>query len=145
MDVGSGSTDGDRSGQAALTLPAELGSLRVVGAVVRGWAASIGLSLDEIETLWLAVDEAFSLVVASRPGPETVTIEMTESRQNHQTGVEVAVRSYGGVDPRGLAGPQMTLGRRVLEKLTDEVSFVQTLVGTEIRMSTLVQAADPPE
>lgn len=122
--------DSKDGGKIALTVPAKPESVRVVRAVMRTWAATVGFLLDEIEELCLAVDEAFAGLIAARPAPTCVIVRI---RKEGDAVDITAVRDA----PAELWPPvsaQTALVRRVLTTLIDEVHFEQTDEGPAIHM-----------
>ena len=143
-----GSTDGSSDGEArgvsfdarlstepgskrlALTVPGRPESVRVVRAVMRSWAASVGYYLDEIEELCLAIDEAFAGLVAPPPTPDTITIRI----QSRADGVDITAVRDKGAEMWPPVSAQSALIRRVLSTLIDEVLFEETPEGPAIHM-----------
>ena len=123
MDFGGG-------GRISLDVPAHPEAVRVVRAVMRTWAATVGFVLDEIEELCLAVDEAFAGLIATRPVPGRISVRIHAD----DGGVDItAVRDA----PAELWPPisaQTALVRRVLSTLIDDVRFEQTDEGPAIHM-----------
>lgn len=132
---------GDSSGRICLTVPAKPEAVRVVRAVMRTWAATVGFVLDEIEELCLAVDEAFAGLIAARPMPDHVIVRI----ESNPSGVDI--RAVRDVDAE-LWPPisaQTALVRRVLSTLIDDVTFEQTDEGPAIHMvKRRVSLADAP-
>ena len=128
------------AGGLSLTVPAKPEAVRVVRAVMRTWAASVGIVLDEIEELCLAIDEAFAGLIAARPAPTKVVVRIHSSAE----GVDiVAVRDA----PAELWPPvsaQTALVRRVLSTLIDDVRFEMTDEGPAIHLVKRRAAADAP-
>jgi anti-sigma regulatory factor (Ser/Thr protein kinase) len=119
----------DRRG-LALTVPGRPESVRVVRAVMRSWAASVGYYLDEIEELCLAVDEAFAGLVASAPPPERITLRI----QSDGRGVHIMAVRDTDAEMWPPVSAQSALIRRVLSTLIDEVVFERTSEGPAIKM-----------
>jgi hypothetical protein len=122
--------DSQSAGRISLDVPANPEAVRVVRAVMRTWAATVGFVLDEIEELCLAVDEAFAGLIATRPAPGRIFVRI----HSDASGVDItAVRNA----PAELWPPisaQTALVRRVLSTLIDDVTFEQTDEGPSIHM-----------
>jgi len=122
--------DDHGSGRLALTVPAKPEAVRVVRAVMRTWAASIGIVLDEIEELCLAIDEAFAGLVAARPAPMTVVVRI----QANATGVDIIAVRDAEAELWPPVSAQTALVRRVLSTLIDDVRFELTDDGPAIHL-----------
>lgn len=57
-----------------LSVPADPAAVRVVRAVLRGWGATAGLSLDEIDALCRTTGHTFLQLLARRPRPERIVM-----------------------------------------------------------------------
>ncbi len=115
----------------ALTVPGRPESVRIVRAVMRSWAASVGYYLDEIEELCLAVDEAFAGLVASAPPPDHITLRI----QSDGGGVHIMAVRDTDAEMWPPVSAQSALIRRVLSTLIDEVLFERTAEGPAIKMT----------
>ncbi len=120
----------DSAGRITLTVPAKPEAVRVVRAVMRTWAATVGFVLDEIEELCLAVDEAYAGLIATRPMPGCVIVRI----QSDKDGVDITAVRDVDADLWPPISAQTALVRRVLSTLIDDVTFVQTEEGPAIHM-----------
>lgn len=121
------------TGRMKLTVPGRPDAVRVVRSVMRSWAANVGFLLDEIEELCLAVDEAFSGLIATEPVPSKVTITI----RSEGAGVEISASRDADTDLWPPVSAQTALIQRVLETLIDEVRFERTADGPTIRLVKL--------
>src|SRR5207302_1205673 len=117
-------------GGLSLSVPGRPEAVRVVRAVMRSWAASVGYYLEEIDELCLAVDEAFAGLIATEPVPEQITIRI------RPLGPDVDITAIRDTEAEMWppVSAQSALIRRVLSTLIDEVHFEQTSEGPAIRM-----------
>lgn len=113
-----------------LRVPGRPEAVRVVRAVMRSWAASVGYYLDEIDELCLAVDEAFAGLLATQPAATQITVRIRPGAD----GVDITAVRDTEADLWPPVSAQSALIRRVLSTLIDEVSFEQTDEGPAIRM-----------
>jgi len=118
------------AGRIHLTVPAKPEAVRVVRAVMRTWAATVGFVLDEIEELCLAVDEAFAGLISARPLPGHVIVHI----QSDGTGVDIRAVRDTEADLWPPISAQTALVRRVLGTLIDDVTFEMTAEGPAIHM-----------
>jgi len=114
----------------ALTVPGRPEAVRIVRAVMRSWAASVGYYLEEIEELCLAIDEAYAGLVASAPTPTRITVRI----QLNEDGVDITAVRDTDAEMWPPVSAQSALIRRVLSTLVDEVLFEETSEGPAIRM-----------
>lgn len=117
-------------GRISLTVPAKPEAVRVVRAVMRTWAATVGFVLDEIEELCLAVDEAFAGLIATRPMPNQIIVRI----QSDATGVDITAVRDVEAELWPPISAQTALVRRVLSTLIDEVTFERSDEGPAIHM-----------
>lgn len=117
-------------GGLQLTVPGRPDAVRIVRAVMRSWAASVGYYLDEIDELCLAVDEAFAGLLATQPVPDSITVRIRPDVD----GVDITAFRDTSVDLWPPVSAQSALIRRVLSTLIDEVQFEQSDEGPSIRM-----------
>jgi serine/threonine-protein kinase RsbW len=136
-----GGVDDQTGGQLALTVPAKPEAVRVVRAVMRTWAASLGIVLDEIEELCLAIDEAFAGLIAARPAPKSVVVRVRST----PSAVEIVAIRDVDAELWPPVSAQTALVRRVLSTLIDDVHFEQTDEGPAIHLvKRRVSLADAP-
>jgi serine/threonine-protein kinase RsbW len=124
----------------SLTVPAKPEAVRVVRAVMRTWAASIGIVLDEIEELCLAIDEAFAGLIAARPAPTKVVVRIHSTAE----GVDILAVRDAAAELWPPVSAQTALVRRVLSTLIDDVRFEVTDDGPAIHLVKHRAAADAP-
>jgi len=117
-------------GGLQLSVPGRPEAVRIVRAVMRSWAASVGYYLDEIDELCLAVDEAFAGLLATQPAPDHITLRIRPDVD----GVDITTFRDTSVDLWPPVSAQSALIRRVLSTLIDEVQFEQSEEGPAIRM-----------
>jgi serine/threonine-protein kinase RsbW len=122
--------DNQHPGRFTLTVPAKPEAVRVVRAVMRTWASSIGYVLDEIEELCLAVDEAFAGLISTRPAPSTVIVRA----EANPDGVDIVAVRDTATELWPPISAQTALIRRVLGTLIDDVRFEQTPEGPSIHL-----------
>lgn len=133
-------SDAHNAGRITLTVPAKPEAVRVVRAIMRTWAATVGFVLDEIEELCLAVDEAFAGLIATRPMPRRVIVHI----QSDHDGVDIRAVRDTEADLWPPISAQTALVRRVLSTLIDDVTFEQTDEGPAIHMVKRRVLADVP-
>lgn len=104
--------------QVVVTLPAEGAYLSVLRMVTGGLAARLDFTLDEIEDLKIAVDEACAMLLAQAvPGADvTVSFRLEGSATPPALGVDVAVGTLDGRPPS-----RETFSWTVLAALAGEV------------------------
>jgi anti-sigma regulatory factor (Ser/Thr protein kinase) len=117
-------------GKIMLAVPGRADSVRIVRSVTRSWAANVGFLLDEIEELCLAIDEAFSGLISTRPVPERITVRISSD----DGAVEITASRDAETELWPPVSAQTALIQRVLETLIDEVQFERTADGPSIRM-----------
>ena len=130
----------ENAGGLALTVPAKPEAVRVVRAVMRTWAASVGIVLDEIEELCLAIDEAFAGLIAARPAPTQVVVRI----QTSAAGVDILAVRDAAAELWPPVSAQTALVRRVLNTLIDDVRFEVTDEGPAIHLVKRRAGADAP-
>lgn len=117
-------------GKIAVTVPARAESVRVLRSVMRSWAAAAGYTLEEIEDLCLAVDEAFSTLVAARPRPDRIVVRIQEDG----AGVDVTAACDAALEQWPPQNVHSSLSWQVLTKLIDDVRYERTNEGPAIRL-----------
>jgi serine/threonine-protein kinase RsbW len=120
-----------------LDVPAEPAYLAVLRTATAGLAARLNLTLDEIEDLRIAVDEAGALLLEGTGGPTR--------RASSEGGTPGMLRASFSTGPRGLdiliQGPATTLPDRanyawsVLQALAGEVTTGSSGDGSWIRLT----------
>ncbi len=111
-----------------ITVPARAEYLHVVRTVVGNVAARRDLTIDAIEDLRIAVDEACAQLLVARG--RSVTVEI----RPEDTGVVTVCTTDADVDVWPPEGIQHTLAAQVLRGLTDSVSWERTPAGPSVRV-----------
>jgi serine/threonine-protein kinase RsbW len=111
-----------------ITVPARAEFLHVVRTVVGSVAARHDLTIDAIEDLRIAVDEACAQLLAVRGGHVTVAISGTAE------GVETVCSTDADVAVWPPEGVQHSLATQVLQGLTDSVAWERSATGPAVRV-----------
>jgi serine/threonine-protein kinase RsbW len=121
----------------SVSVPARAEFLHVVRTVVGSVAARRDLTIDAIEDLRIAVDEACAQLLSAHGSTLSVDVASLPD------GVEAVCRTDATIEPWPPAGAERSLASQVLQGLADEVAWEQTADGSSIRVGKLgVQAAD---
>lgn len=124
------------SGTVIATVPARAEHLHVIRAVIGSVAARHELTIDAIDDLRIAVDEACAQLI--RAGGETITVSIAADA----TGVEVVCRTDARVSAWPPEGLDRTLAAQVLRGLTDEVTWGRADGRPSVRIRKRGVAAD---
>jgi serine/threonine-protein kinase RsbW len=117
------------SGDAVrITVPARAEFLHVVRSVVGSVAARNDLTIDAIEDLRIAVDEACAQLLTARGSSVTVVIA------SRGDGVETVCTTDAEVAVWPPPGVQHSLAAQVLQGLTDSVAWELTASGPGVRV-----------
>jgi serine/threonine-protein kinase RsbW len=117
------------SGDAVrITVPARAEFLHVVRTVVGSVAARNDLTIDAIEDLRIAVDEACAQLLAVRGS--SITVEIAPSGE----GVETLCTTDADVAVWPPDGIRQSLATQVLQGLTDSVTWELTAGGPAVRV-----------
>jgi serine/threonine-protein kinase RsbW len=111
-----------------ITVPARAEFLHVVRTVVGSVAARHDLTIDAIEDLRIAVDEACAQLLTVRGGHVTVAISGTEE------GVETVCTTDADVAVWPPEGVRHSLATQVLQGLTDSVAWERSATGPAVRV-----------
>jgi serine/threonine-protein kinase RsbW len=111
-----------------ITMPARAEYLHVIRTVVGSVAARQDLTIDAIEDLRIAVDEACSQLIATHGS--TVTVAISPSPD----GIEVTCSTDSAVAAWPPEGIQHTLASQVLRGLADDVAWDRLAAGPSIRV-----------
>jgi serine/threonine-protein kinase RsbW len=111
-----------------IAVPARAEFLHVVRTVVGSVAARHDLTIDAIEDLRIAVDEACAQLLSARGARVVVTISGTGD------GVETVCSTDADVAVWPPAGVQHSLATQVLQGLTDSVAWELTAAGPTVRV-----------
>jgi serine/threonine-protein kinase RsbW len=112
-----------------VTVPARAEFLHVVRTVIGSVAARHDLTIDAIEDLRIAVDEACAQLLATRGTAITVEIRPGDGAVETVCETDAAV---GVWPPEGI---EHTLAAQVLRGLTDSVVWELTASGPSVRIS----------
>jgi serine/threonine-protein kinase RsbW len=111
-----------------VTVPARPEFLHVVRTVVGSVAARHDLTIDAIEDLRIAVDEACAQLLGARGSTVTVAIGASGD------GVEAVCSTDAEVGEWPPAGIQHSLAAQVLQGLADAVSWERSAAGPAVRV-----------
>jgi serine/threonine-protein kinase RsbW len=111
-----------------ITVPARAEFLHVVRTVVGSVAARHDLTIDAIEDLRIAVDEACAQLLAARGSQ--VVVEITPNGQ----GVEAVCSTDADVAAWPPEGIEHSLAAQVLQGLADSVAWERTAAGPAVRV-----------
>lgn len=111
-----------------VTVPARAEFLHVVRTVVGSVAARRDLTIDAIEDLRIAVDEACAQLLSAHGSTLNVDVVSLPA------GVEAVCRTDATIDPWPPDGIQQSLASQVLQGLADEVTWEQSEEGSSIRV-----------
>lgn len=116
--------------EIALTVPANPDLLHLLRTVVASVAARSEYSIDEIEDLRLAVDEAGAYLLTVTPAPSELTLKVITG----SGAITTFVMSDSRVDRWPLEGAEDGLSWKVLSALSDEAEFVNEAGTPGLRM-----------
>lgn len=111
-----------------ITVPARAEFLHVVRTVVGSVAARHDLTIDAIEDLRIAVDEACAQLLSVHGGQVTVAISGTAE------GVETVCTTDADVAAWPPEGVRHSLATQVLQGLTDSVTWELSATGPAVRV-----------
>jgi serine/threonine-protein kinase RsbW len=114
-----------------VSVPARTGFVHVVRAVTAGVAARLDFSIDEIDDLRLAVDEASAHVLSSNPSSSRLTVRLMpfDDRLEIVTSGDEASPTWPDEGARG------SMSWHVLAALTDEAMMERLDHGPAIRFT----------
>ena len=123
-----------------LSVPAEAGYLTVVRTAAAAVAGRLGATVDDIEDLRIAVNEACAVLLAHADDEAELACEFVIG-DDRRLGFAVAVESADGEVPEPGSFAWM-----VLESLTGEVAVgVDTVEGVRVARVAFVRAVGVPE
>jgi serine/threonine-protein kinase RsbW len=122
------SDEDGRPETVTITVPARAEFLHVVRAVVGSVAGKRELTVDAIEDLRIAVDEACAQLLVARGSHVTVRI------WPQQAGVAVLCSTDADVADWPPQGVEHTLAAQVLQGLADEVAWERDGLGPAVRV-----------
>lgn len=119
-----------------IMVPADGAFVSVLRSVTAGLASRCDLTLDEIEDLRIAIDEACALLLPhARPG-SSITVRFTLAKGSLEIYASVPATEDADPDRNGFAWT-------VLQALTSTVSFAHN--GSELAISLTKQRGDLPQ
>lgn len=116
--------------EIALTVPANPDLLHLLRTVVATVAARAEYSIDEIEDLRLAVDEAGAYLLTVTPAPSQLTLKVIPN----PTSITALVVSDSKTEAWPAAGAKEGLSWKVLSALSDEAEFISESGSPGVRM-----------
>lgn len=129
----------DHVDEIVLTIPARSDYIALARSLIAGIAAKRHLTIDEIEDLRLATDEAATHLTAESDDAQElrITIRAEDSR------VEVSVRLDRFPAARMPSSPDETLTWQILTGLVDEAGFQTIDGGAAIRFAKRIAFTGP--
>ena len=106
------------NGSVELSLPARRSMMLVLRLTAAGVVARAGLTVDRMDDVKLAVEEACSCLIGEGGGPERLALRFTQERE----GLRIAVRGEGG-SAVALSEDEREVVRCILESLADGVEI----------------------
>lgn len=106
--------------EISLTVPANPDLLHLLRTVVASVAARAEYSIDEIEDLRLAVDEAGAYLLTVTPAPSELFLKVVAEKE----AITSIVMSDSRITTWPLEGAEDGLSWKVLSALSDEAEFV---------------------
>jgi serine/threonine-protein kinase RsbW len=117
-----------------LVLPAETELIRLARLMASGVATTVGLPLDEVEDLRVAVDEVCAtLIEASTEGPINLSFTVTDNR------LVVSGHATSGAP---LDTARVAISRQILDAITDEQQISNDDQTIRFRISRRLPATD---
>jgi serine/threonine-protein kinase RsbW len=117
-------------------VPAQADQVSVVRSVVAGVGAQHGLSVDAIEDLRLAVDEACGQLLRMVPSGTHLIVEVMPGEGR----IEVVASIDGNAPATARNGPEEFLTWHILGALTDGAALEERTEGIAIRFSKAMPA-----
>jgi serine/threonine-protein kinase RsbW len=115
-------------GAVVITVPARAEFLHVVRTVVGSVAARHDLTIDAIEDLRIAVDEACAQLLVARGSAVTVTLVAASE------GLEATCSTDADVPIWPPDGVEHSLASQVLQGLADSVAWERSAAGPSVRV-----------
>jgi serine/threonine-protein kinase RsbW len=115
-------------GEVVITVPARAEFLHVVRTVVGSVAARHDLTIDAIEDLRIAVDEACAQLLVARGSAVTVTLAAASG------GLEATCSTDADVPVWPPDGVEHSLASQVLQGLADSVAWERSAAGPSVRV-----------
>ena len=115
-----------------LSLPARRNMMLVLRLTTAGVVARAGLTVDRMDDVKLAVEEACSCLIRDAGGPERLRLRFSES----DGALRIAVRGEGGT-PAAIDADEREVVRCILESLADGAELTvdgDAVTGVELRV-----------
>lgn len=116
------------SGRIEATIPARADTVHILRAVAASVAARSNLTVDKIDDLRIAVDEASTQLLSSADGASFLTM----STGSDGGWIDVQICTDGQIATWPPAGLERTLAWQVLQGLSDQVSLQRTERGPAV-------------
>jgi serine/threonine-protein kinase RsbW len=113
-----------------VSVPARAEHVAVLRTVVATTAAGLSFTIDDIQDLRLAIDEACALLL-SAPGASTITVRTSADDGS----LSVLASTDGRTDAWPPAEPEKHLTWQVLSALADDAAFDSSNGGPAVRFS----------
>lgn len=125
-------------GDINISVPARPEFVHVLRLVACGVAARLELGYDSVNDLALAVDEAFSYLLAASSAPTQLFLRMSVESN------KINVTALADVDAASLRarGLEESLTWKVLTALTEDAAFIESDVENGIRFSKALPAGN---
>ena len=121
------------SAPVELALPARRNMMLVLRLTTAGVVARAGLTVDRMDDVKLAVEEACSCLISEADGPERLRLRFEEA----DGALRISVRSEGGT-PAAIGEDEREVVRCILESRVDGVELFTdgaAVTGVELRVS----------
>ena len=121
------------SGPVELALPARRSMMLVLRLTTAGVVSRAGLTVDRMDDVKLAVEEACSCLIQEAGGPDQLRLRFTES----DGALHISVRGEGG-SPASIGEDEREVVRCILESLVDGASLHgdgNTVSGVDLRVA----------
>ena len=116
-----------------LALPARKNMMLVLRLTTAGVVARAGLTVDRMDDVKLAVEEACSCLISEAGGPERLRLRFTES----DGALRISIRGEGG-SPAPVGEDEREVVRCILESMVDGAELStdgNTVTGVELRIA----------
>lgn len=117
-----------------LTLPAQQNMMLVLRLTTAGVIARAGLTVDRINDVKLAVEEACSCLLDAKPAPQRLKLAFTEDEK----GLKISVCGGMGCDCSAVNEDELTVVKCILDSLVDDVQVCMNgsaIGGIEMRVA----------
>ena len=116
-----------------LALPARRNMMLVLRLTTAGVVARAGLTVDRMEDVKLAVEEACSCLISDAGGPERLRLRFSEG----DGALHISVRGEGG-SPASIGEDEREVVRCILESLVDGAELIpdgSAIAGVDLRVT----------